>query len=56
MGGQGMDAMSQGLLLQQAALAMQMAHINSPPAASSHDQETASAAAIHAALRAQQGE
>ena len=51
-----MDPVSQGLLLQQAALALQMAHINSPPTASNHEQEAASTAALHAALRAQQSE
>ncbi len=56
LGGQAIDPVSQGLLLQQAALALQMAHLNSPQAAASHDQEAASAVALHAALRAQQGE
>ena len=56
LGGQAIDPVSQGLLLQQAALALQMAHLSSPQAAASHDQEAASAAALHAALRAQQGD
>lgn len=56
LGGQAIDPVSQGLLLQQAALALQMAHLNSPQAAASHDQDAASTVALHAALRAQQGE